>query len=50
VMVAADADLSPLDIKEMALQKILCQQVQKLLHQPGLKIGYKQVGDFGGTC
>jgi hypothetical protein len=42
----ADADLSPLDIKEMALQQILCTQVQQLLHQPGLKIGYKQVGDL----
>jgi hypothetical protein len=41
----ADADLSPLDIKEMALQQILCPQEQKLLHQPGLKIGFKQVGD-----
>jgi hypothetical protein len=51
----ADADLSPLDIKEMALQQILCPQVQNLLHQPGLKIGYKQVGDLklcmcGGMC
>jgi hypothetical protein len=42
----ADADLSPLDIKEMALQQILCPQVQRLLHQPGLKIGFKQVGDL----
>jgi hypothetical protein len=48
----ADADLSPLDIKEMALQQILCPQVQKLLHQPGLKIGFKQVDDLKlwGTC
>jgi hypothetical protein len=30
----------------MALQQILCPQVQKLLHQPGLKIGFKQVGDL----
>jgi hypothetical protein len=42
----AEADLSPLDITEMALQQILCQQVHKLLHQPGLNIGYKQVGDL----
>jgi hypothetical protein len=39
----ADVDLSPLD---MTLQQILCPQVQQLLHQPGLKIGYKQVGDL----
>jgi hypothetical protein len=30
----------------MALQQILSPQVQKLLHQPGLKIGFKQVGDL----
>jgi hypothetical protein len=42
----ADANLSPLDIKEMVLQQILCPQVQKLLHQPGLKIGFKQVDDL----
>jgi hypothetical protein len=42
----ADVDLSPLDIKEMALPQIFCPQVQKLLHQPGLKIGFKQVGDL----
>jgi hypothetical protein len=47
-----DSVLSPLDLKEMALQQILCQQVQKLLHSPGLRIGFKQVGDLklGGTC
>jgi hypothetical protein len=42
----ADPDLSPLDIKEMALQQILCPQVQQWLHQPGVKIGFKQVGDL----
>jgi hypothetical protein len=30
----------------MALQQILCPKVQKLLHQLGLKIGFKQVGDL----
>jgi hypothetical protein len=34
----ADPGLSPLDLKEMALQQILCQQVQQLLHTPGLRI------------
>jgi hypothetical protein len=42
----ADSELSPLDLKEMALQQILCQQVQQLLHSPGLRIGFKQVGDL----
>jgi Integrase zinc binding domain len=44
----ADSELSPLDLKEkeMALQQILCQQVQQLLHAPGLRIGFKQVGDL----
>jgi Integrase zinc binding domain len=42
----ADSKLSPLDLKEMALQQILCQQVQQLLHSPGLRIGFKQVGDL----
>jgi hypothetical protein len=46
VAAVADADLSPLDIREIALPQILCPQVQKLLHQPGLKIGFKQVGDL----
>jgi hypothetical protein len=30
----------------MALQQILCQQVQQLLHSLGLRIGFKQVGDL----
>jgi Integrase core domain/Integrase zinc binding domain len=38
--------LYPLDLKEMALQQILCQQVQQLLHAPGLWISFKQVGDL----
>jgi hypothetical protein len=42
----ADSNPLPLDIKEMALQQILCLQVQQLLYQPGLKIGFKQVGDL----
>jgi hypothetical protein len=52
VAAVVDVDLSPLDIKEKALQQILCPQVQQLLHQPCLKIGYKQVGDLKlwGTC
>jgi hypothetical protein len=37
----AHSELSPLDLKEMALQQILCQQVQQLLHAPGLRIGFK---------
>jgi RNase H-like domain found in reverse transcriptase len=36
----ADSELSPLDLKEMALQQILCQQVQQLLHATGLRIGF----------
>jgi Integrase zinc binding domain len=43
---AADSELSPLDLKEMAFQQILCQQVQQLLHAPCLWIGFKQVGDL----
>jgi hypothetical protein len=46
VAVLADADLSPLGIKEMALQQILCRQVQQLLYQPDLRLGNKQVGDL----
>jgi RNase H-like domain found in reverse transcriptase len=42
----ADSELSPLDLREMALQQILCQQVQQLLHAPGLRIGFRQVGDL----
>jgi hypothetical protein len=41
-----DSELLLLDLKEMALKQILCQQVQQLLHSPKLMIGFKQVGDF----
>jgi hypothetical protein len=37
----ADAELTQLDIKEVAHQQILCPQVQQLLHSPDLKIGFK---------
>jgi hypothetical protein len=42
----ANSELSPLDLAEMALQQILCQQVQQLLHATGLWIGFNQVGDL----
>jgi hypothetical protein len=42
----ANTGLTPLDIKEMALQQILCLEVQQMLTAPGLKIGFKQVGDL----
>jgi Integrase zinc binding domain len=38
----ADPRLSQLDLKEMAMQQILCQQVQQLR----LMISFKQVGDL----
>jgi hypothetical protein len=46
VAVVVDLELSPLDLKEIALQQIFCQQAQQLLHDPGLRIGFKQVGDL----
>ncbi len=43
---AAIADKSPLDLKDMALRQILCQQVQALRSSPGLRIITQKVGDL----
>ncbi len=42
----AIADESPLDLKDMALHQILCQQVQALRSSPGLRIITQKVGDL----
>ncbi len=43
---AAIADKSPLDLKDMALRRILCPQVQALGPSPGLRIITQKVGDL----
>ena len=43
---AAITDKAPFDLRDMALRKILCLEVQSLRSSPGLRILTQKVGDL----